>query len=137
MALQRIIDYYVLIQESTDPLIIFSKTSILTLLIYFFFRYLLIGSIFKMLKKLDRDLNKSVLRNYSSYAWVGWLFFFIGLIIMNILSLNGTIILHFLGFVEWCLVIALSFFLSVYAHLYVLTKAIIVAFQHRHEIEKS
>ena len=136
MFFSNVEEIYTVIQQSTDPLVVFSKTGIIVLLFYLLFRHLLIGIFFRMVKKIDREVNKSVRRYYFKQSWVGWSIFAISFSIAEILALNGSLLTRYMNFSAWVILILLLMCLSVYYHLYYLTTALIHSIKQRVEIEK-
>ena len=136
MFLSNVQEIYTVIQQSTDPLVVFSKIGIIILLFFLFFRHLLIGIFFRMVKKIDREVNKSVRRFYFKHSWIGWSIFLVSVIVAEILALNGSLLTQYMNFSAWVILIILLMCLSVYYHLYYLTIALISIVKQRVEIEK-
>jgi len=137
MNIAQFVEFYYVIQNSDDPIVIFSKIVIISLLLFFCLRHLLIGNLFRMVKKLDRDLNKSVRKNFFRQSWVGWLFFLLGLTIFEVLAFQANWLLPYLSFYVWVVIGILLFFVGIYFHLYVFTRIIMEVIRKRIDIEKN
>lgn len=137
MILTQLEEFYYLIQNSVDPIVIIAKTAVISLLLFYSLRHLFIGNLFRMVKKLDKDLNKSVRKNFFRQSWIGWIFFLIGLAILEILSLQANWLIAYMNFYVWVVIVLLLFFIGIYFHLYVFTRVIIKVIQKRIDMGKN
>ncbi len=137
MVLSNFVEFYYVIQESADPIIVFSRTAVISLLFFYCMRHLFIGDLFRTVKKMDKDLNKSIRKNFFKKSYVGWIFFIIGLAIFEIMSFRANWLLQYLSFYVWTVIGILIFFIGIYFHLYTFTKVIIDVVRKRLDIEKN
>ena len=137
MILTQLEEFYYLIQNSVDPIVIIAKTAVISLLLFYSLRHLFIGNLFRMVKKLDKDLNKSVRKNFFRQSWIGWIFFLMGLAILEILFLQANWLIPYMNFYVWVVIVLLLFFIGIYFHLYVFTRVIIKVIQKRIDMGKN
>jgi formate hydrogenlyase subunit 3/multisubunit Na+/H+ antiporter MnhD subunit len=137
MSITQIKDFLLFIQDSTDPAIYFSKTTIIFLLLFLCVRHLLIGNVFRMSHRMDRDTHKLIRKEYLKTAWMGWVLSLIGLGIFHLLSFYGPFMLKFLSFEEWLVILSVLILLAILNHLFYFTRAILTVFHKRIEIEKN
>ena len=137
MILTQLEEFYYLIQNSVDPIVIIAKTAVISLLLFYSLRHLFIGNLFRMVKKLDKDLNKSVRKNFFRQSWIGWIFFLMGLAILEILFLRANWVIPYMNFYVWVVIVLLLFFRGIYFHLYVFTRVIIKVIQKRIDMGKN
>ena len=109
MILTQLEEFYYLIQNSVDPIVIIAKTAVISLLLFYSLRHLFIGNLFRMVKKLDKDLNKSVRKNFFRQSWIGWIFFLMGLAILEILFLRANWVIPYMNFYVWVVIVLLLF----------------------------
>ncbi|MBU1862572.1 MAG: hypothetical protein KKH94_02775 [Candidatus Omnitrophica bacterium] len=137
MVISRLQELYAYIQNSNDPLIVFAKIALVSLVIFSGLRYVMIGNLFRMIKQVGREVNKSVRRQYFRHSWVGWLFFILGVAVVELLVFRGDFLISFMNFDMWICIATLLFFISIFYHLYFFTESLITIFKQRMEIEKN
>jgi hypothetical protein len=125
------------LQMSDDPIIVFSKLTILFILLFLAVRFFLIGNLFKRCARIDKDSYKSIRKEYLAGAWIGWLFCVLGIGLFHLVRIFPHFFLRYLSFDSWLFCVGLLMLVGIFYHLYFLSRGVLVVFSKRIEIEKN
>ena len=137
MDLSHIIQYLEYIQNSNEPVIFFSKTTIIFILLFLLLRHLFVGGLYRQCSKIDREIHKAVRKEYFHFCWIGWILFLIGLSLFHLLIFRNAMLVQYLRFDLWLCVIIFFFLSGIYFLLYFFTRGVLIVFKQRIDIEKN
>lgn len=126
-----------ILDASDDPILVFSKLTILFILSFLAVRHLLIGTLFRRCARIDKDSSKAIRKEYASWAWIGWLLCVLGIGLFHLVRLFPDLLLEYVSFESWFLIVCLCMFAGIFYHLFFFTRGVILIFTKRIEIEKN
>lgn len=137
MTFNEIKEMVQILDASDDPILVFSKLTILFILFFLAIRYILIGNLFKRCSRIDKDSCKAIRKEYACWAWTGWLLCVLGIGLFHLVRLFPDLLLDYLSFESWFLLVCLCMFAGIFYHLYFFARGVILVFTKRIEIEKN
>ena len=129
--------YFNLVRSSSDPIIVFGRTALITLIMFILVRYLIMGDLFRSLRQIDREANRSIRKHYKNNIWVVWLFFMAGLLIIEVLTIKPMWIVKFFSFEYWFILAVNILFAGLFAQLYIFCRSAINYIKQKKEIENN